>query len=412
MDSAESERKRGGALQSEKEGEVVRKLCSAVAFGFLAVLLVGGCVHDSQPVGVESPELFSAPGAFFVVVPDTITFEGLPAGTILASVSGKHGAGPVAVEGYNPYLGMGTNAAVVFDSDNPTGNDPDLGTPNENFGGPGIGLEGEAGPYANTEYQHEILIVAEYLTDTSPADGLVDDPNDVDAIGSKFTFDFSAVGTGVVTVHSITVIDVEIEEEDPVVSFYDDTKALLGSFVLPHTGNNGVAYDFDLGPTAGVVRMEVELNGSGAIDNIVFTPGEEPPPGDEGCTLGYWKNHTDDWVGYTTGQTVQSVFSAASAYPAVATKTLHQALKFGGGPGAVGGAKILLKQAVAAVLNAAHPDVEYPRLLADVISDVNAALASGIRSEMTDLGEDLDDDNKLGCPLSGPNTNAPGRIPF
>ena len=29
--------------------------------------------------------------------------------------------------------------AMIFDSSNPTGDDDDLGTPNEDFGGPGVG---------------------------------------------------------------------------------------------------------------------------------------------------------------------------------------------------------------------------------------------------------------------------------
>lgn len=31
----------------------------------------------------------------------------------------------------------------------------------------------------------------------------------------------------------------------------------------------------------------------------------------EGCTPGYWKNHTDAWVTYTPNQTVDSVFTGA-----------------------------------------------------------------------------------------------------
>lgn len=129
---------------------------------------------------------------------------------------------------------------------------------------------------------------------------------------------------------------------------------------------------------------------------------EEPPTDDHGCTPGYWKNHTDSWLptGYSPGQTVESVFPAAAAFPTLASETLLVALDGGGGPGATGAAKILLRAATAAVLNASHPDVAYPRDEASAIADVNAALASGDRGTMLDLATALDDDNNIGCPLN------------
>ncbi|HSK81164.1 MAG TPA: hypothetical protein VLQ45_32215 [Thermoanaerobaculia bacterium] len=127
-----------------------------------------------------------------------------------------------------------------------------------------------------------------------------------------------------------------------------------------------------------------------------------PPPGDEGCTPGYWKNHTGSWAGsgYSPGQTTGSVFSGASAFPSLASKTLLQSLQGGGGPGTTGAAKILLRAAVAALLNAAHSGVDYPRTTAEIIADVNAALASNNRNTMLELASELDDDNNGGCPLN------------
>ena len=133
-------------------------------------------------------------------------------------------------------------------------------------------------------------------------------------------------------------------------------------------------------------------------------PGEEPgeEPGDEGCTPGYWKNHTDSWAGtgYSPGQTTGSVFSGASAFPSLASKTLLQSLQGGGGSGTLGAAKILLRAAVAALLNAASSGVDYPRTTAEIIADVNAALASNNRNTMLELASELDDDNNLCCPLN------------
>jgi hypothetical protein len=123
--------------------------------------------------------------------------------------------------------------------------------------------------------------------------------------------------------------------------------------------------------------------------------------GNQGCTPGYWKNHTASWppTGYTTSRTVQSVFSEAWRYPAQGFATLHDALAFAGGPGTDGAAEILLRAAVAALLNASHPDVAYPRIASQVLSDVNAALASGSRDTMLALAAALDADNNRGCPL-------------
>ncbi|HEU0078600.1 MAG TPA: hypothetical protein VFQ76_13160 [Longimicrobiaceae bacterium] len=140
--------------------------------------------------------------------------------------------------------------------------------------------------------------------------------------------------------------------------------------------------------------------GSGAIDGIRIC--QRQTLGEDGCTPGYWKNHTESWAGtgLTPGQTVGSVFSGASAFPALASSTLLDALGFGGGSGTTGGAQILLRAAVAALLNASHADVDYPRTAASVIADVNAALASNSRSTMLELAAELDADNNLGCPLN------------
>lgn len=82
------------------------------------------------------------------------------------------------------------------------------------------------------------------------------------------------------------------------------------------------------------------------------------------------------------------------------TRTLRQALSFTGGSGTTGAARILFRAGVAALLNSAHPDVNYPRTTAEVIADVNAALASNDRTTMLNLASELDADNNLGCPLN------------
>ena len=78
-----------------------------------------------------------------------------------------------------------------------SGGDTDLGSPNTDFAGPGVDADGVAttGGNAGSPFQNDtalelILIVAEDLIDTSPADGLVDDPDDADLNGQFLEFNF------------------------------------------------------------------------------------------------------------------------------------------------------------------------------------------------------------------------------
>lgn len=142
------------------------------------------------------------------------------------------------------------------------------------------------------------------------------------------------------------------------------------------------------------------VTGSGAIDNIkVCTRQEEL--GDEGCTPGYWKNHPGSWpaTGFSRSQTLESVFNVPDGF-GLDNVTLLAALSLAGGPGTAGAARLLLHHAVAALLNASHPGVDYPRTTASIIADVNAALATGSRSTMLVLKDALDRDNQRGCPIN------------
>jgi len=135
-------------------------------------------------------------------------------------------------------------------------------------------------------------------------------------------------------------------------------------------------------------------------DDVSHYHGETA--GGEGCTPGYWKNHTDSWppTGYSPSQSVSSVFSTSATYPALASASLLEALRFQGGSDNEGAAEILLRAAVAGLLDSSHPGVAYPRTPAQVIAEVDAALASGDRATMLTLATAIDQDNNLGCPLS------------
>ena len=122
----------------------------------------------------------------------------------------------------------------------------------------------------------------------------------------------------------------------------------------------------------------------------------------QGCTPSYWKNHMGSWplTGYSPSQTVQSVFSQVAFYPSLGSSTLLASLSFSGGSGTSGAAEIVLRAGGGALRNASHQDVGYPRSTSDVISQVNAALASQNRDALLSLAAQLDADNNLGCPLN------------
>lgn len=145
-----------------------------------------------------------------------------------------------------------------------------------------------------------------------------------------------------------------------------------------------------------------------AVAPLVLTapPAQAVNIGYEGCTPGYWKNHTDNWEEAQPSHTYGSRFAQARAN--VAGLTLEQALAGGGGPGADGAALILARASTAAWLNAAHEGLGYPWRRAvegldgrpALVATVDAAFASGSRAQMLDLASRLDADNNLGCPLN------------
>ena len=137
---------------------------------------------------------------------------------------------------------------------------------------------------------------------------------------------------------------------------------------------------------------------------------------DQGCTPGYWKNHTSSWEEYTVATKLQSLFTIPANLASFRTETMLDALNGGGGPGLNGAAVILFRAASAAYLNAAHDSIGYPlrrslpspyepwasdpRFASGIRGAVSAALATGDRQTILDLATTLDDANNLTCPLN------------
>ncbi|MEM9594388.1 MAG: SdrD B-like domain-containing protein, partial [Acidobacteriota bacterium] len=172
-------------------------------------------------------------------------------GQVIDSEFSAWGVGISAVAG-----GGGVNELMVFNSSSPTGGDDDLGTPNVEFGGPGIGGGGAAGaPFENRFDLGNIGIISANGDETNPNDN---------AGGGTITVTFDR--------------DVEIDE----LGFVDngDTLGVDGGEIrlfnagavqigagiaIPGVGDNGVSVVSSIGGV-GVRSVEVELFGSGGLD--------------------------------------------------------------------------------------------------------------------------------------------------
>jgi len=117
---------------------------------------------------------------------------------------------------------------------------------------------------------------------------------------------------------------------------------------------------------------------------------EKKGEGGEGCTPGFWRNHLIHWgpTGYTPDMIVNDVFGCELVPAGV---TLGQAID---APQTYGA---LVFHAIAALLNEAHPDVDYDWSESEIITKACA----GDKDSLADSNED-------GCTLSGGNTTGGG----
>lgn len=163
--------------------------------------------------------------------------------------------------------------------------------------------------------------------------------------------------------------------------------------------------------TMGVLLMTVAL-----LLTAVSVQPADAHVGEEGCTPGYWKNHTDSWPSsYAPSTPLKTAFwfldPAApnlqdqtwdDAYHGFADDTMLEALGYGGGPGLDGATRILLRAATAALLNVdaevAYITVNKPQ----IVKMVRDALKTQDRATIIAMAEWLDDANNSedGCPLN------------
>ena len=184
--------------------------------------------------------------------PVTITFDGQAAGTIVS----------------NQFPGLSVSGTVfgpmIFDTNNPTGDDADLGGPFTNVG-----------PNQGSTPSGNVLIISE--------DGDTSDPDD-NGNGGTFTFTFD----NVVTFLGFDGIDFSDANANLIVRLFDTSATEIFSYDFAADGPGGTVGDneffsffgnvFGAG-IAGVATAEIQLTGSGAVDNLTFDVADIPVPG-------------------------------------------------------------------------------------------------------------------------------------
>ena len=120
--------------------------------------------------------------------------------------------------------------------------------------------------------------------------------------------------------------------------------------------------------------------------------------GYQGCTPGYWKNHPDSWVGYSPDDLFSDVFARvitirSGGQDTITDPTLMEALN-----GTGGSVTALARHAVAGILNASHPDINYPRTVGTIIYYVTVGGLDRGEPWITLRKDRLDEWNNLGCP--------------
>jgi hypothetical protein len=149
--------------------------------------------------------------------------------------------------------------------------------------------------------------------------------------------------------------------------------------------------------------------------NVCYTP----PVVDEfenGCTPGYWRNHADRWAVLESTAAYDATFGLSPPYyvnpTTLAPYTLGYAIWAGGGANELV-SDALARHSTAALLNAygGVPDavdangngatVSYKYTPEEVISMVQAAVASGDVTQIQATKDLFQDANESGCPLEG-----------
>ncbi|PSL46961.1 hypothetical protein B0H94_105114 [Salsuginibacillus halophilus] len=119
----------------------------------------------------------------------------------------------------------------------------------------------------------------------------------------------------------------------------------------------------------------------------------------QGCSIGFWGgiDNLSHWeeTDYDPDDLFNTIFGRIASEP---SSTLFVSVNLPGG-GTPPNTNNLIRQSVAALLNASHPDINFQLTPQEVITQFQVAWDGG-QATRTAQGELFDQLNTLGCPLS------------
>lgn len=169
-------------------------------------------------------------------------------------------------------------------------------------------------------------------------------------------------------------------------------------------GDTGHTYSiFYTGTGAAITFQIVDWIDGDYSNNYCHLPVEiyERPPKYQGLTPGFWRNHLDAWLGYSPEDHWTDYFedeiTIRIGRTTITNPTLLQALMATGGINEKKSVyDALARHAVAALLNAAHPNVDYPMTTTEIINAVNEVIGNADYTDAETLKNTLDAYNNLG----------------
>ena len=200
---------------------------------------------------------------------------------------------------------------------------------------------------------------------------------DASATGEPIYFTITAVNCG--------ILDLVIYVSDPIAGVNEGPISLPAYETWTYNGSYYPAQT----PSTNTATATVYLPGNPtpvASFNDSATCVVPDDGGGEGCTPGFWRNHSDVWP-IPTDTDFDTTFGRDAFDPDI---TMLEAVDLRGG-----GLNALSRHAAAAYLNVVSPVVSYDLTAAEVIAAFQAAFDSGDYNTTKNMFEAL---NELGCP--------------
>ena len=249
------------------------------------------------------------------------------------------------------------------------------------------------------------------ISDSDSAEVLVDILPDITL--SKTASISTVPATGGLVDYTIRISN--IGGEDVILTSLSDTQVTLSPSCTALIGQTVAAGSYLECVISGV---NVVWTGSSTFINTATAVGTDPQQNADtasasatvtfgwyGRTPGYWKNHPEDWTsGYTPTQYVQDVFTVPSTLLKLGIldvgapsgkDRLIDGLGYQGGSALSGAFQILMRAAIAALLNEAYYGTYFPGATSTsaLIAQVNSALATQNRGSYIALATTLDNWN-------------------